>query len=279
MQDFDAFWNYADPNTTEIKFREVLNSADTKDELYIAELKTQIARTLGLQRKFEDGHSILNEIDNVLIDENAQLATRYFLEKGRLHNSNNEKELAYEEFMKASECARLNQFGFYQVDALHMLGIVAKAEDSLSWNEKAITAAETATEARAKNWLGSLYNNTGWTYFDMKQYDKAIDLFQKCLFWNIDKNRMEAARIAKYSIAKSYRMQGKHNEALFILDEIAAGEPDGYIHEELAENYLATNDLQQAKENFQLTYDLLSEDIWLKANEQERIARWESFIK
>jgi hypothetical protein len=74
-------------------------------------------------------------------------------------------------------------------------------------------------------------------------------------------------------------MQGKHNEALFILDEIAAGEPDGYIHEELAENYLATNDLQQAKENFQLTYDLLSEDIWLKANEQERIARWESFIK
>lgn len=68
-----------------------------------------------------------------------------------------------------------------------MLGIVAKAEDSLSWNEKAIEAAENAKEERAKNWLGSLYNNTGWTYFDMKQYDKAISLFEKCMYWNIDK--------------------------------------------------------------------------------------------
>ena len=278
MQDFDAYWNYSDPKSTEEKFTEILLSSDNTNELYKAELKTQLARTLGLQRKFNDGHEMLNSIDASLIDENAQLATRYFLEKGRLYNSNNEKEKAIPEFLKATECAKLNQLDYYQVDALHMLGIASQAEDSLSWNEKAIEAAETATELRAKNWLGSLYNNTGWTYFDMKEYDKAIDLFQKCLFWNIDKNRVGAVRIANYSMAKCYRMQGKNDKALTILEEIEAGEPDGYIHEELAENYLVLKDMEQAKENFQLAYDLLSEDIWLKANEGERIARWKSFI-
>lgn len=72
-------------------------------------------------------------------------------------------------------------------------------------------------------------------------------------------------------------MQNKHDDALNILNEIMAGEEDGYIYEELAENYLALNDLELAKEYFTKTYDMLSEDIWLQANEKERIARWAQF--
>ena len=65
MQDFDALWNYSEPKATEEKFREIL--ANTQDINYIAELKTQIARTLGLQRKFDDGHILLSEIENDII--------------------------------------------------------------------------------------------------------------------------------------------------------------------------------------------------------------------
>ena len=71
MRDFDAFWNYADPASTEEKFRSVLANSPDEDEFYLAELKTQIARTLGLQRKFEEGHAMLSQIDEVLISQNV----------------------------------------------------------------------------------------------------------------------------------------------------------------------------------------------------------------
>ncbi len=274
MQDFDAYWNYSDSKATEEKFREILSSA--QDINYIAELKTQIARTLGLQRKFEDGHLLLSEIENDLIQNNPQIATRYYLEKGRLYNSNNEKADAIKMFEKATDIANKNELDFYHLDALHMLGIATTDEVSLAWNEKAIDTAEKAKEERAKNWLGSLYNNTGWTYFDMKNYEKATALFHKCLFWNIDKQRDANARIAKYSIAKCKRMMQKNDEALFILHEIEGVGDDGYIYEELAENYLVKNELEKSKTYFQKTYELLHTDIWLQANEKERIDRWKA---
>ena len=272
MQDFDAFWNYSDPKAIEEKFRGILASAQDKN--YIAELKTQIARTLGLQRKFEDGHLLLSEIEDDFIQNNPQIATRYYLEKGRLYNSNNEKADAVNMFEKSRDIANKNGLAFYHIDALHMLGIATVDDISLAWNEKAIEAAEKAKEERAKNWLGSLYNNTGWTYFDMKSYEKAERLFHKCLYWNIDKQRDANARIAKYSIAKCKRMMQKHDEALFILHEIEGDGDDGYICEELAENYLVKNIPEKSKTYFQKTYELLHTDIWLQANEKERIERW-----
>ena len=35
----------------------------------------------------------------------------------------------------------------------------------------------------AKKWLGSLYNNIGWTYHDLQQYEAALAIFQKALVW------------------------------------------------------------------------------------------------
>lgn len=277
MQDFDTYWDYSNPKSTEEKFREILLSNDVQDPNYRAELSTQLARTMGMQRKFTEAHNLLNQITPDIIANDPQVACRLSLERGRLYNSNNEKPQAIEHFIKAAEIAQVNHFDFYLVDAYHMLGIATKAEDSLEWNEKAITAAESATEARAKNWLGALYNNTGWTYLDMKEYEKAADLFHKCLYWNEDKKKTAAVRIAKYSIAKCYRLLNRNEEALFILTEIV-GDDDGYIHEELAENYVVINEPELAKEHFKMAYDLLSSDIWLQANEKSRIDRWQSFL-
>jgi len=278
MRDFDAFWNYADPASTEEKFRSVLANSPDEDEFYTAELKTQIARTLGLQRKFEEGHALLAQIDEDLISQNAIISTRYYLEKGRLYNSNKQLVEAIQSFKRASEIASINKLDNYYVDALHMLGIAFKGSESIHWNEKAIEAAEYADDIRAKNWLGSLYNNTAWTYFDMNEYNKAVSLFEKCLAWNTQKERTVAIRIAKYSIAKCYRMLNRIEEALFVLDEIIDGDEDGYIYEEFAENYLLQQENKLAKKYFQKTFDLLANDIWIQANEPERIARWKSFI-
>jgi len=63
LPDFDALWNYNDPQQTELKFRELLQTAkESNNTSYYAQLLTQIARAEGLQRKFEDAHRTLDNV-------------------------------------------------------------------------------------------------------------------------------------------------------------------------------------------------------------------------
>jgi hypothetical protein len=53
LPDFDSLWDYSNPDQTEIKFREILLQIPENDPVHL-ELLTQIARTQGLQRKFDE---------------------------------------------------------------------------------------------------------------------------------------------------------------------------------------------------------------------------------
>ena len=58
----DTIWDYDQPQVTELKFRELLPAAERSgNKSYYTELLTQLARTLSLQRKFDDAHEILNK--------------------------------------------------------------------------------------------------------------------------------------------------------------------------------------------------------------------------
>lgn len=55
LPDFDSLWDYNHPAETERRFRELLPVATSSaDRSYCAQLLTQIARTLGLQRRFDE---------------------------------------------------------------------------------------------------------------------------------------------------------------------------------------------------------------------------------
>ena len=55
-----------------------------------------------------------------------------------------------------------------------MLGIaMPTAEEQLEWNLFALDLAEKAATERGRGWQGSLYNNIGWTYNDMGEYEKS----------------------------------------------------------------------------------------------------------
>ena len=181
LVDFDKLWNYNEPGATEVKFREILNEINGVDDGYKAELLTQIARTQGLQMKYDEAHKTLNEAQ-VLIKDNSKARVRYLLERGRVFNSSKHSDKAKPLFWEAYKFGLKNNLDYHTIDAAHMMGIVEKAEDSLKWNEIAITIAEASKDERAKNWLGSLYNNIGWTYHDMGQYDKALEIFEKKLY-------------------------------------------------------------------------------------------------
>jgi len=215
QRDFDKLWNYDDPAGTEQKFRELLPAAEKgKDSGYYIELLTQLARTQSLQRKFTEAHEILDKVMKLLKPEHIVPRIRFMLERGRTYNSSKEYEKARELFMAAYMQADKYGEDNLAIDAVHMLGIVDKDEESLKWNELAIKMAEDTKDEKAKGWLGALYNNTGWTYHDMEEYDKALELFERNVKWHTEKKSGMQLYIAKWSVARCLRSLGRIEEAL-----------------------------------------------------------------
>jgi len=274
-------WDYDQPQATELKFRELLPAAESSgDPSYHAQLLTQLARTLSLQRKFDDAHQLLNKAEQLIGAQAMPVAEiRYLLERGRTYNSAGERQKAIALFKQAYDKALKHKEDFYAVDAAHMLGIAERPQDQLYWNTTAMELAEKSTDAAAKKWLGSLYNNIGWTYHDLKDYNKALDLFEKALAWHIDKRNDRGTFIAKWTVGRTYRSLDRIEEALVLQkslwEEIQQKNlaPSGFVFEELAECLLVKNEFTEAKVYFRKAYDILSKDIWLKAREPARLER------
>lgn len=280
QRDFDKLWNFDDPAATEQKFRELLPSAEKgKDMAYYLELLTQLARTQSLQRKFTEAHEILDKVMKKLKPEHIVPRIRFMLERGRTFNSSKEYEKARELFMGAYMQADKYGEDNLAIDAVHMLGIVDKGEESLKWNELAIQMAEETEDEKAKGWLGALYNNTGWTYHDMEEYDKALELFERNVKWHTERNSGMQLYIAKWSVARCLRSLGRTEEALEMQlalrgkdDEMYACE-DGYNSEEIAECLYALGRADEAKPYFKRAYEQLSKDIWVQDNDKEKLER------
>jgi tetratricopeptide (TPR) repeat protein len=278
--EFDALWDYGDPGKTETVFRDLLPEVERSgNRSHHVQLLTQIARALGLQRKFDRAHAMLDSVETMLTDDLQVAKLRYLLERGRVYNSSGKTDESKPYFAEAWDLGRQWGHAYYAVDAAHMMAIVEPPEKQLEWSEKAIAYAESADDERVSYWLGPLYNNTGWTYHDMGDYDRALELFEKSLEWRQAREDEQGTLIAKWTIARTYRSLGRIEEALRMqLDlererEEKGLAPGGYVSEEIAECLLLLDREAEAKPYFGKAYDILSEDEWLKANEPERLNR------
>jgi tetratricopeptide (TPR) repeat protein len=159
-----------------------------------------------------------------------------------------------------------------------MMAIVEPSEQQLEWHEKAMRLAENSADPRARVWLGSLYNNLGWTYHDLGRYQDALATFQQGLEWQRQAGKPAETRIAAWTVARALRSLGRYEEALQMQREIlqhlqSTGESDGYVEEELGECLLALGREEEAQEQFARAFALLSQDPWLKDSEPERLER------
>lgn len=280
LPDFDSLWNYSNPAKTCELFDDLIPAAkESGNTEYFLQLLTQIARTQGLQDDFVEAHLTLDEVQEAITADTPVAKIRYFLERGRVFNSSKEKDNALVMFARAFELALEAKQDNYAVDAAHMLAIAESApEKKMEWNLKAMTLAENSQDKKAQGWLGSLYNNTAWTYHDSQKYDQALELFKKALTFREERGEATAIRIAKWSVARTLRSQKKLDEAFEIQSQLKseldqAGQKDVYVYEELGEIALALGKTDDSKEYFRLAYNLFSKDESFKSNQADRFKR------
>ena len=223
--DISALWDFGDPAGSEERFRAAIAATDDGSEVGL--LWTQVARAKGLQGQFAAGHEILDGIEA----DSPEVATRVALERGRLENSSGNPPGAVLHFRAATELA--GELDGLRIDALHMLGI-ADAENSEIWNLKAIAEAEASNQPEGRRWLGSLYNNLGWTYFDQGRLEEALFQFQLGVAERQRGTNAQALHIARWAEARCLREMGRFKEALQLQQQLAEGPEDKYVLEELA---------------------------------------------
>lgn len=276
--DFDSLWDYGDAAASEARFLALLpDVADRLEERL--ELLTQIARARGLQRRFDEAHRTLDDVERALDGAPLRPRVRYLLERGRLHNSAGNPEVAQPWFAEAWRlAAAAPEEAFYAVDAAHMLAIVSPPDEALVWNLQALALAGASADARTRRWEGSLLNNIGWAYHAAGDFPAALTYLERALTFRRQHGPPEQARIARWCVARVRRDLGQVAEALAEQQALRAeyealGTPSGYVYEEIAECLALLGDQADARPYFARAYALLAQDAWLTAEEPERVER------
>jgi tetratricopeptide (TPR) repeat protein len=268
-------WDFNDLDTSEKRLREQLEQETSAAGK--AEVLTQLARVEGLRDRFGEGERLIQDAEALAGDDQTAKA-RIDLERGRLRRSGGDPEAARPLFVSAFDIANDARQTFIAADAAHMVALVAGGRDGfIEWTRRGIDVAE--SDEGARYWLGPLYNNLGWEYYEAGDYEQALDAFeQQVTARERDADNRQALEIARYSVGKALRAVGRYADAIPMLEGCVAwadgeGAADGWFHEELAEEYAAVGRDADAAEQARAAIPLLERDDPDFANDEARSAR------
>jgi hypothetical protein len=268
-------WDFDDLDVTEQRFREQLAREDS--DAGRAEVLTQLARIHGLRGDFDAGDDLIDDA-TLLAGSSPVARARIDLERGRLRRSGGDRESALPLFESAFAVALEAEQEFVAADAAHMAALAASDRAGrIAWTERGVAFA--AEHAKASYWLGPLLNNLGWEHYEAGEYAEAVDAFQRALAARerTPENPGPIA-LARYAVGKALRALGHSEEAIPLLEQAVtwadgAGHPDGWYHEELAEEYAAVGRLDEAGEQARCALPLLEADDPSFAEDDERRIR------
>jgi tetratricopeptide (TPR) repeat protein len=271
----DSYWEYSDPAASEARFRAALPQATADERL---ELLTQVARTHSLRRQFGEAHSLLDEVEPQLSGAGPAPRTRYLLERGRTLNSAGDKTRAADLFRQAWETASAARLEGLAVDAAHMLAIVEPPASAAAWTQRGVELARVSTDAKALGLLPALLNNHAWNLHDGGRYDEALLAFREAEAAWLATGKQPQGRIATWSVARCLRSLKRHEDALQMQQRLeqewqVAGEADGYVFEEIAENLEALGRPEAATPYFRRAESELGKDPQFARENPTRLAR------
>ncbi|QDU86125.1 hypothetical protein Pla163_32740 [Planctomycetes bacterium Pla163] len=283
MAPWRGLWDFADPAASEARLREAEAAADG---VAAAELRTQVARALGLQQRFDEARAELAAAARDLPSTGAaRVRVLLELERGRLARSSGDLPGAIAPFESAFERANAAGLDYLAVDAAHMLGIAETGDAASLWNRRALGIAHASSDPSARGWGAVIANNEGWNQFEATEHAAALELFEQALVLRRERpEQVEPIWIARWAVARAHRELGRVEEALaeqeaLMAEREAANAPDGYVFEEVGECLLLLERADEATPFFARAHELLAQDAWLVANEPERLARLERLAR
>ncbi len=181
--------------------------------------------------------------------------------------------------MSAFETATQAGELYLAADAAHMAALAAPdREGMLAWTQRGIELAESG-HSSVRYWLGPLLNNLGWEHYEAGEHEQALHAFERALRERErDPRTVSAIAIARYAVGKTLRGLGRSDEAAAMVEQAVAwtekeGKPDGWFHEELAEDYAALGRDAEAHTHAQLALALLPDADPSFESDEERPAR------
>jgi len=227
-----SLWDFDDPAASEQRLRAAAATASSRDRDV---LLTQVSRALGLQERYDGAHDVLDRI----APGHPEVDARVALERGRLVRSAGDDVAARPLFAHAAQEARAARIDDLLVDALHMTALAAEPEDRLAANETALSATQSASDPRARDWDASILNNIGMAHADAGDFGAALVAFEEA--WAARERIGDHARTraARWMVAWSLRHLDRREEALALQQALraeldAVGEEDPHVDEELA---------------------------------------------
>jgi tetratricopeptide (TPR) repeat protein len=254
-------WTFDDLDATERRLRSAL--AEEQSNEGRAEVLTQLARVEGLRGDFEAGERYIEEAE-ALAGDHGVASVRIDLERGRIRRSSGDPD-APRPLFEAAYARACGQGSWYlAADAAHMVALAAPDRAGfVEWTGKGIDVAEAHEDAAY--WSGPLLNNLGWEHYESGEFDDALAAFERALRAR-ERNPADGDGIslARYAVGKTLRALGRAEDGIPLLEEAVAwaeaeGKPDGWFHEELAEEYAAVGRDADARTHAQRALPLLGE--------------------
>jgi tetratricopeptide (TPR) repeat protein len=251
-------WDFDDLDATERRFRALLEETAAASDR--AEVLTQLARIEGLRGSFVEADRILDEAEQ-LVGASALARIRVDLERGRVRRSSGDVERSRPLFESAFAAAVAERQWFVAGDAAHMAALAAPdREGFVGWTNRGLELAE--SEPTAEHWLGPLLNNLGWELYEAGEHEEALDVFRRSLEFRERVGDEQPIALARYALGKALRATGRAQEAAAQLEQAvswakARGSPDGWFHEELAEDFAALGRADDAGDQARLALPLL----------------------
>jgi tetratricopeptide (TPR) repeat protein len=222
-------WDFDDPAGSEQRFRNEIERHDASS-IAAMELRTQVARALGLQERFNEADATLDGISST----DTRVLARVSLERGRLRNSSDNPVQAMQHFARALGHATMGHHSDLAVDAIHMLAIVDE-DNAQIWVQQGLDIIAVADDPHTQRWRAALHNNLGWTLHDRGDYAVALEQFELALAAYEAQGTDRQVRIARWAVARCLRSLERYEEALAIQQALA--EEDGsapHVQEEIA---------------------------------------------
>lgn len=255
--DVAALWTFSDPVASEARFREAIARAADPEEAAV--LRTQLARSLGLQERYAEALAELDAVagEQVGGPDSPEVATREQLERGRVLRSRGDGDAAEPYFGRAAQLAAdasTDDLAGLHVDALHMLAMLpSDPAEQVRRTRAALDAARQSSYPAAQRWQASLLNNLGMALHDSGDDEAALTAFGQALELRRTAAEPddEAVAVARWMVAWCKRLLGRTGEAeaeqtALAADNEASGRPDPYVHDELAELAQARGDHETA---------------------------------